>query len=65
MWVQSLGWEDLEEEMANPLQYSWLGNPMDRGATGYIPWCHKGSDITEQLRTQSKHKQRSAEVKNK
>ena len=31
--VQSLGWEDpLEKEMANPLQYSWLGNPMDRGA---------------------------------
>ena len=31
-WVQSLGWEDpLEKEMANPLQYSWLRNPMDRG----------------------------------
>ena len=30
--VQSLGWEDpLEEEMAT-LQYSCLGNPMDRGA---------------------------------
>ena len=31
--VQSLGWEDpLEKEMANPLQYSCLENPMDRGA---------------------------------
>ena len=33
--VQSLGWEDpLEEGMAghgNPLQYSCLGNPKDRG----------------------------------
>ena len=31
--VPSLGREDpLEEEMANPLQYSFLGNPMDKGA---------------------------------
>ena len=31
--VQSLGWEDpLEEELANPLQYSCLKNPTDRGA---------------------------------
>ena len=31
--VQSLGGEDpLEEEIANPLQYSCLGNLMDRGA---------------------------------
>ena len=29
-WVQSLGQEDLlEKEMANPLQYSYLENPMD------------------------------------
>ena len=33
MQVQSLGREDpLEEELANPLQYSCLGNPTDRGA---------------------------------
>ena len=33
MQVWSLGWEvPLEKEMANPLQYSCLGNPMDRGA---------------------------------
>ena len=32
-WVRSLGWEDLlEEENGNPLQYSCLENPMDRGA---------------------------------
>ena len=30
-WVWSLGWEDLLEE-GNPLQYSCLENPMDRGA---------------------------------
>ena len=30
--VQSLGWEDpLEEENGNPLQYSYLKNPTDRG----------------------------------
>ena len=32
MQVQSLGWEDLPEEgNGNPLQYSCLENPMDRG----------------------------------
>ena len=33
-WVQSLGWEDPAPEQGNgnPLQYSSLGNPMDRGA---------------------------------
>ena len=32
-WVRFLGQEDpLEKEMANPLQYSRLENPMDRGA---------------------------------
>ena len=31
-WVQSLGEEDpLEEEMGNPLHYSCLENPVDRG----------------------------------
>ena len=32
--VQSLGWEDLSprEGNGNPLQYSCLENPMDRGA---------------------------------
>ena len=31
-WDQSLGWEDPREENDNPLQYSYLRNPMDRGA---------------------------------
>ena len=31
-WVRSLGQEDpLEKEMANPLQYSCLENPMEGG----------------------------------
>ena len=34
----------------NPLQYSCLGNPMDRGIlVGYSLWGHKESDMTEQL----------------
>ena len=32
-WVQSLGWEEPPGEgSSNPLQYSCLENPMDRGA---------------------------------
>ena len=32
-WVQSLDWEDSPGEgNGNPLQYSCLGNPMNRGA---------------------------------
>ena len=38
--------------MGNPLQYSHLGNPMDRGA--YTPWGHKESDTTELTRTRDK-----------
>ena len=35
----------------NPLQYSCLENPMDRGAwwATYSPWGHRESDTTEQL----------------
>ena len=43
--VLSLCWEDA---LANPLQHSCLGNPMDRGAWWiYSPWCHKrvGHDL--------------------
>ena len=33
VWVQSLGQDDpLQEENGNPLQYSCLKNPVDRGA---------------------------------
>ena len=33
--------------LGNPLQYSCLENPMDKGA--YSPWGHKKSDTTERL----------------
>jgi len=33
----------------NSLQYSCLGNTMDRGGAGYNPWGHKESDMTLQL----------------
>ena len=29
------------EGKGNPLQYSCLGNPMDRRLAGYSPWGHK------------------------
>ena len=36
------------EGNGNPLQYSCLENPMDRGATGGLQsWSHKVSDIIE------------------
>ena len=36
-----------EEENGNPLQYSSLENPMDRGGlVGYSPWDHRESDTT-------------------
>ena len=53
--VLSLGQEDpLEKEITtklngNPLQYSCLGNPMDRGA--YSPWGCKKSDTAEHTHT--------------
>ena len=38
----------------NPLQYSCLGNPMDRGAwVGYSAWGCKESDTTERLSTRA------------
>ena len=36
------------EGNGNPLQYSCLENPMDRGAlVGYSPWGHKDLDMSE------------------
>ena len=32
------------ERNSNPLQYSCLENPMDRGASGCNPWGRKESD---------------------
>ena len=37
------------EGSGNPLQYSCLGNPMDRSLGDYSPWGHKRSDTTEGL----------------
>ena len=50
-WVQSLGQVDsLEEEMANPLQCSCLGNPMDRGAwEAIVHGDAQDSNMTKQL----------------
>ena len=49
--VPSLGGEDpLGEGHGNPLQYSCLENPMDRGAwQAYSPWGRKELDTTERL----------------
>ena len=41
--VQTLGWE---EGIGNPLQYSCLENPVDRGAW-WSPWGRKDSDAVE------------------
>ena len=38
------------EGNSNPLQYSCLGNPMDRGAVGYSPWRCKKLNMTEHAR---------------
>ena len=45
--VQSLGLEDpLEKENGNPLQYSCMENPMDRGA-----WQATGQGVAKELDT--------------
>ena len=38
-------------EHGNPLQYSGLENPMERGAS-WAPWGRKELDMTEQLKTE-------------
>ena len=51
--VQSLGLEDpLEKENGNPLQYSCMENPMDRGAwRKTVHGVTKELDTAEQLST--------------
>ena len=54
MQIQFLGWEDpLEEEMANPLQYSCLTNSMDRGA--WRATVHRVSNSQMRLSDQAQH----------
>ena len=50
-WVGSLSWDDpLQKEVASPLQYSCLENPMDRGAwQATVPCGLKELDTIEQL----------------
>ena len=50
MWVQSLGREDPLEENGNPLQCSWLENPIDREAWGArVLWVAKSWILLKQL----------------
>ena len=54
--VQSLGGEDpLEEENGNPLNYSCLENPTDRGAWQTTDHGVKELNTTEQLNTTTQH----------
>ena len=47
-WVQSLGWEDPPGEVnGNPLQYSCLENPLDRGAWWAIVYGVAKSGLKE------------------
>ena len=59
MSVQSLGQEDsLEKGNDNPLQYSCLGNPMDRGAWwATVHGITKELDITERLNNKQQNRQ--------
>ena len=45
------------EGNSNSFQYSFLGNPMDRGVwqATVSPWGHKQSDMTEQLNYPHQH----------
>ena len=54
--VWPLGWEDpLEEENSNPLQYSCLKNPIDRGAWWVtVQRITKKSDISKHAHTWNK-----------
>ena len=54
-WVWSLGLDDpLEEANGNPLQYSCLKNPMDRGVWQALVQRVSLSDMTKQLHTHVK-----------
>ena len=49
LWIGKIPWREKND---NPLQYSCLGNPMDRGGSGVtVPWGHKELDMTWRLTT--------------
>ena len=51
-WVQSLGFDPLEEGMATHSSILAMENPHgQRSLVGYSPWCGKESDTTEQLKS--------------
>ena len=59
MLVQSLGWRDSPGgENGNPLLYSCLKNPMDRGVWRATVQGHKESDATEYTQQQNTEKSR-------
>jgi len=50
--IPGLGEDPLEEDNGNPLQYSRLENPMDRGDSGYSPQGRKKSQTRLSMHTQ-------------
>ena len=54
MWVQLPGWEDPRGEDGNPLYYSCLENPMDRGSWwAIVHRVTKSRTLLKQLCTQA------------
>ena len=54
MWVPSLGWEDSPGKgNGYPLQYSCMGNPMDRGA--WQATVHGVAELGTTLATKRTH----------
>ena len=50
------------EGNGSPLQYSCLGNPMDRGAwQGDTPWCHKR--VRHELATNNNKQPKSVQIR--
>ena len=61
IWVQPLGWEDpLGEGNGNPLQYSCLENPMDRG--DWWATVHGVTESQTQLKGFGTHAQGSDQI---
>ena len=58
-WVQSLGWEDLEKEMASTPVLLPGESHGRRSLIGYSPQGHKESDTTERLHLTSLQKEES------